>query len=622
MFFITYDTWKAVCDMYFKQKIGRLKSYIQWFPFSKLNIHDKEKIKSKEFFQQYIQSGAAVLFPKFLFRTNNYMQKSDGSFRNSSLLSPLSYLLFESIGKTISRVYHPKRPSDISVFYAGNFDEMRCFYKYDYDAFCKEINAELENYDYFIKTDIRDFFKNINLNKLFSRIDQVSNENCVSITQYQLHLYKEFIYYCGNGNFPLIENSVATSYLATIIYLDDIDVRLNEFIINKIPEIKSFKMVRYVDDLYILIQTDQNCGNLNNVFNDIINEYSSILYEYDLAVNSSKVTLKKVSELNGELKKSLYDEYFNGIKFEIEELANDNVITFLNNIESALLYGDITVDDYNEIIKKSFLIEDVEFTPQEIFNYFIFEKSNVFQNKEVIETINRIICKNISFISLDPKRLTIMILNTKSDMAIKAFLNQLFNRHRAKKWNSYDTTIAINYLIQRGFKHRDLLDVIKLYCTDLYNYYVYFCKNSFISSLNDVDTNKFCNAIKPDHKTYYLYIMYLFEEQKGNMISAFAFFKNYFDRVTAHIAFASHYDDSRKPNYKLFYKESEHKKFYNSINGGAEIIHNAHVLRNSNPLSHSSAELVENNNSTGELKQFIKDMKGLIISICKEKGLI
>lgn len=65
--------------------------------------------------------------------------------------------------------------------------------------------------------------------------------------------------------------------------------------------------------------------------------------------------------------------------------------------------------------------------------------------------------QSISFISLDPKRLTVMIMKTESDRAIKGFLNQLFKKNRSDKWNSYDTTIAISYLIQSKFRHIDLL---------------------------------------------------------------------------------------------------------------------------------------------------------------------
>ena len=622
MFAVTYETWEAVCNMYFNQKDGRLKAYLQWFPFTKLTQNDKEYIVSKSFFDKYIASGAATLFPEFLLRTDNYLQKGDGSFRNSKLLSPLMYLLFQSIGKTISEKYQPERSPQISVFYSGNFDEMRCYYKQDYDSFYKEINAELENYDYFIKTDIREFFGNINLNKLFSRINKIVNAYSVYFTQHHLQLYKEIITYCGEGKFPLIENSVASSYLATLVYLDDIDVNLKDFIANRISNITEFKMIRYVDDLYILISSEEKLTGLNNTFNEIINEYSSLLKEYDLSLNTNKVCLKITGELNDELKKSLYDEYFNGIRCEIADLAPRSMIAFLDRIETEVLFDDITMEQYSQIITDSFSIEGTEFTPIEVFNYFVYENTAVLESTEAIDIVLRIINNNISIISLDPKRLTLLIMDTKSNSAIRALLNQLFARSRAGKWNSYDTTIAICYLIQGRFRHIDLLNVIKEYCPTLYDYYYYFCRQSFGTSLSDRRLNVFCDKVNPDKKAYYLYTMHLFELDKSNLMAAYAYYKNYFDRVTAHIAFQIGFDNSRKPNYKAFYKEGTIKKLYASVPRSDKIIETAHILRNANPLSHSSAELVDNQNSSADLRQAMEDLNKLILDCCKLNDLI
>ena len=69
-----------------------------------------------------------------------------------------------------------------------------------------------------------------------------------------------------------------------------------------------------------------------------------------------------------------------------------------------------------------------------------------------------------------------MIMKTQNSSAIKALLNQLFQRNRKGLWNSYDTTIAISYLIQSEFRHIDLLDALNENSTNLKNYYYYCCK--------------------------------------------------------------------------------------------------------------------------------------------------
>lgn len=91
MFGIRYESWKKVCEMYFGLSLGTLKSYLQLFPFTKLTVSDKEEIKSKEFFEKYIDSGAFVLFPEMMHHSENFIQKADGSFRNSALISPILF---------------------------------------------------------------------------------------------------------------------------------------------------------------------------------------------------------------------------------------------------------------------------------------------------------------------------------------------------------------------------------------------------------------------------------------------------------------------------------------------------------------------------------------------------
>ena len=81
----------------------------------------------------------------------------------------------------------------VSVYYAGNYEYMRPKYKQDYDEFFKELNASIDEYQYFIKTDITNFFSNINIDKLVAQIDQVCNSDEISFSQTQLHLFKELL---------------------------------------------------------------------------------------------------------------------------------------------------------------------------------------------------------------------------------------------------------------------------------------------------------------------------------------------------------------------------------------------------------------------------------------------
>ena len=623
MFGVSYDTWQSICNMYFSLNAGSQKAYLQWFPFTKLSSADKENISGEEFYNSYIKTASFMLFPPAIHRSENYLQKGDGSFRDSSLVAPVLFLFLQSIGLEVHNHYSPIRPSDISVYYAGNYEYLRPKYKQDYDDFFKELNASIDEYQYFIKTDITNFFANISVDRLISQIDKVCNSGTVVFSQTQLHLFKELLTYCGNGRFPLIENSVASSYLATVVYLDAVDKALHEYISKNITAFSSFRIVRYVDDKYILISSDKPIGDLHNAYNEIRNEYSSILKNYGLALNTKKCCLKESKEINLELKKSLYEEYFNGQKHNIEELFSGALYRFLNDLSIELLFDSIDIERYNELINEHFSSDDIEFTPSEVFNYFVYEDEDELKSEPVVKEIVGLVERSISFISLDPKRLTVMIMKTQSDKAIKGFLNQLFRNNRSGKWNSYDTAIAISYLIQSKFRHIDLLDILSDRHPNLYDYYFYHCKNSTIRCFDLWSVKKLAKVIAQDSKAHYLYFMYLCEMKRANYMAAFAYYKNYFDRVTADLDFAAGNDPRlRKPNYNMFYREGTLIRFYSSIDDSKTVIEKAHKLRNANPLSHASSELLDSNNTSKDLCESIKALSALIygyIDILNEK---
>lgn len=613
MFGISYDTWQNTCKMYTNLKSGEKKAYLQWFPFSQIRKSDIDELCSEAFFDRFVKTGAFVLFPSAMHRSENFLQKSDGSFRDSALVSPFLYLIIQAIGKEIANSYISSRPDDIEVYYAGNYEHMRPKYKKDYDDFFKSLNSKIEEYQYFIKTDLTNFFANINIDTLVHRIDAVCNSAEIRFTQTQLQLYKEILAYAGNGRFPLIENSIASSYLATVVYLDEIDKQLHSFLSDKIPDIVDFKMVRYVDDLYILIKSDKPIGYLHSAYNEIRNEYSSILKKYGLALNASKCCIKPTHEINIELKKSLYDEQFNGEKSSIETQFAGSLKAFLLDLSLELLLDSVDVEKYNELIKTHFSHDDIEFTPSEVFNYFVYENQNELKSQDVIDEVAGLVEQDISFISLDPKRLGVMIMGAHNDRAIKNVLNHLFRRHRLGKWNSYDTTTAITYLIQSEFRHIDLINVLETENPSLHRYYRFNCSGSFMRHYKSKKFNSYIDIIGQDWKTYYLYFMYCIEHYRHNNLQAYAFFKNYFDRITAHLAYVTGFDPSdKKPNYKRFFKNQEIKKVYAKIPQSSVIIDRAHDLRNANPLAHASAGLIEKNDSKQKLDECTKELRKLI----------
>ncbi|MBQ7708147.1 MAG: AbiA family abortive infection protein [Lachnospiraceae bacterium] len=611
---IEFSTWTSICSAYRLIGEGAKKASLQWFPFTNLSEKDWDYLTDRDFYEIYIRNASFVFLEKAMHQSENYIQKSDGSFRDASLVSPLLYLVLQAIGYEIARKYDSKRAKDISVFYAGNYDEINVRYKREYDAFFKEINSYQEEYKYYIKTDITSFFSNINLDKLVERIDCVCNEDEAVFSQLRLQVYKRILEYSGAGRFPLIENSVMSSFLATVVYLDQVDCDLYDFLEQKIDSIINFKMIRYVDDLYILLSTKGDKDIAKATYNAVRNEYSSILKNWGLSLNSRKCKLGLTIDINQDLKKSLYDEFYNGEKHSIEELFAGSLECFLEKLSIIVEKECLDVEQYNDLIDEHFSFEDIEFTPAEVFNYFVYESDSQVKSKKVSGLIKSIIQKDISVLSLDPKRLGVMVMKTHNDSAIKATLNELFKRYRSDVWNSYDTTIAISYLVQSEFKHIDLLSILRKQAPSLHRYYYNNCRTSFVKQFNlGAARNKesFYKVIKEDWKAHYLYFMYYTERTKNNNLTAYAYFKSFFDRVTADLDYVNRLYNGEKikrPNYKAFYKENIFLNFYANIEGSDTIIKKAHELRNGNPVSHSSAKIIEDDKTKDDIYRTISEL--------------
>lgn len=619
MFSFEYEDWKMICSQIGLQKRGRKSMYLQWYPFTRLSSKEKETLISESFFNDYIKSGLFLYYSESWLITNNYIMKGDGNFRNASLVSPIMYLVALTIGKSISKVYQSQRQPSVSVFYAGNYDEDRLYYKKDYDVFFKTLNDLSQSYRYFIKTDVKDFFPNIDMNKLFDIINLRFAETGVQIAQKDLLVYKELLLCLGQGEFPLIENCAISSYLATIVYLENPDAKLYAYITDKESHVTEFSMVRYVDDLYILFNSDLSETMITPMVNRIVNTYSSELKKLNLSLNRGKTSWKLTSDISEELKKSLYDEQFNGKECNITDFVDSSLLLkFLGDIKESLLNYNLDAVKYLELINEIFNIPQAEYTPQEIYNSLVYEKHSLFRDAQIIEILFSLVRFDYNFLKLDTKRLTVMLLKTQNGDLIKAMLSELFEANRRGVWNIYDTSLAINYLLQRNFNHADLLKILKDEEQSVHSYYELFCKSSFMASMEQSKQKyirRFGTSIfyKQDDKLFFLYFMYMVEMKKNNYLSAFAYYKNFFDRISAHLAYTINGNQAKgKPNYKGYYKEGAFRHLYAGIADTDKIIEKAHEIRNSNPLSHSSAELVDNNNTAIDILNSIERLGYLI----------
>ena len=115
--------------------------------------------------------------------------------------------------------------------------------------------------------------------------------------------------------------------------------------------------------------------------------------------------------------------------------------------------------------------------------------------------------------------------------------------------------------------------------------------------------NRYLRCIDGDTKAAFLFFMSLCEKNRANYLGAYAYYKNFFDRISADMAFKAGEDPRcKKPNYKGYYHEGDFKRLYQGIPDSESVIKQAHKLRNANPLSHSSAGLIDSDSSSEDSK--------------------
>ncbi|XKU94912.1 Abia family HEPN domain-containing protein [Lactobacillus acidophilus] len=126
------------------------------------------------------------------------------------------------------------------------------------------------------------------------------------------------------------------------------------------------------------------------------------------------------------------------------------------------------------------------------------------------------------------------------------------------------------------------------------------------------NNEKYVSIINGDwKKTYYLYFNFKAELDNKSYMEAYAYFKTYFDRMTALIAA---YIEHADLNIKKYYKKNNLVAVYKNLqqNDAEKIIKKANKLRDRNPLVHSSSEMLGMPDWTENIKNMIKKLTDLI----------
>lgn len=608
MYKIEFKIWEETCELIekYSQKYG--KYYFQLYPIKK--IGSLERIKDYYYYKKMIYNSNIFTEERNFLISEEYTIKKDGTFRNKVLISPIFYIYYNAMVMQIATKYKPKRNKNISVRYAGDYKNKKLHYKQQYIEFTEELINLSYTYDTFLKLDIKDFYNNVDINRLTKLL-----KDSISFNEKEQIHFKEFINYIGNNGLPQIDGGIASSYLATIIYLDIIDNNYFK-IIKKVLNTEDFKMVRYVDDLYIFFNKENN--ELKNLENRLTYEYKNLIYKQNLNLNTKKTRMCGAEYIYEEIS-SISLEDNETFKEELkDDFRKESLINFFEKLIEKTKEEGINYERYHSIINECFYNPEIKYFQLQIYNTIIFKDLKWFKETEIYPTFENILSENNDILIHDPKKLVSAILNMEPELLSKKILNNLYKKNENNEWTVYDSCLAMNYLLYRNFKNSKLLKCLNKYNNELFNYIQFYIETDWIKDLLD-DQKYYLKLSDNSREESNIFLKYLsiIELKKGNYLTFQAYFKSYFESITLSL-----YSIKINKNLKLYNKKDIiefYKEYYEIDEDDKRKISLFLDSRNENPLCHSNIKLINNKSMKTKIEKESNDiLEFLKIIILKE----
>lgn len=597
----SFESWQLACVLVKKER-PRLDKYLQWYPFSNLSQDDWKSIKSEDFYSTYIKDGSFILVESMRFITKGYMQKQGVTLRASTLVAPILYLYLLAFGLEYVRVFENPRNRGVCL-YSGNLKQEWIHYRKSYQAFVESKQFCSEKYKHCIKTDITNFFGSISVDTL---LVEMQNRSDGQFSSTDALFLRGLLLYCGKGGFPTIQNHPTLSFLATQVYLSSTDVSLHERL-SRINGISSFELVRYVDDLFIFFNLEDE-SDLITASHAITNVYADLLRNQGLTLKQEKLKVMTPDEVRtSSVTISAVD--FTGSEIDADFSIKDTAIVGLfSSIAKAIDEGDYSQDVLLSSIEEHFSQETLAIPALSLFRQCLYKMPKVFQNKRIVSAINQVISKgNVGF-TFNTSELVLCLLHTRDETLVKLMLNNLFTSERKRLWSSLDCIIALTYLQQRGMKHKDLLALLKRQDFGLGQYCSSYCVCNFSKTCITSAESRLVKLLRGDIPSKIQYVLYLQNDSTNNSFEKASYFRSFFDRAASYVF-------QKKKNRKKItwlYKEPVLKTLFEDIDGSDVILRTAADVRQNNPLIHASSKIIETPTYKAELDETVEALRALL----------
>lgn len=606
---IEYEEWKKIVEAFFNISNNKLNKHLQTYPFSILSNEQKGVFSSRSFFDDNIKNGRFLGSKGELNCTDSLLQKNNGDLRSVTLVTPLQYLIFTVIGGHLAKKITENK--EISTrYYAGNFEKKDLYYASSYKKFTLSVKKDSTSYDYYFKTDFSNFFPSIDISLLFNKIQELVPDE----DPRTLLIFRHLIEYFGNGKYPIVDGNSGLSFIATECFLSKFDEKLY-YEMKFFEKVTDFNIVRYVDDTFIFFDCSKE--DYGHVKNNIENVFQDITSEFHLNCNHEKQKFGNGEEANDDIRQKLYD-YEQGneeIKYD-DYFKQSNLEELLKNLLE--MTPEKNFSDLKQIFKNSLTISNFKFHYSEILNWYLYEKSQYFEEPIIYQKIYKL-SENANFIfKYHSKQFMRMIINTRDKTTIKKVLNDTFINNRENRLYRYQTIMILEYLLATNFKHSDLKKILKEKSSGIYEYIINYCENYFLPTVKKTEEVK-------DYKLNFLWFMSCYYKKKSMVLEEYAYHKNYFDRKITYIfkdLGVQEVCKKGKISWQYTYSVGNVVKQLRNYKVDQDLIEKvkrAYKLRNENPVNHASSELLNDKKlDSSELKSLINALDN-VISLLEKK---
>ena len=390
--------------------------------FEKIDPLYKKEMNTEKYFNERIKSGIFYGLETEFFGLKYPKPKSLFGIRNYNFISYSLNVLHYTISLYLLKITQElleyiKEDSHIKAFYGGNLlyndnkltiTKKTTYYLNYYKEFKKTIKRSVmnENKNNFIvvKIDIENYFDNISIKKLLENINGLVKNSILNKNDFDeksiidIENFYKFLLY-GKDGIPQSDNNIMSGFIG-YLYLVFADLKISTKVRDiGTNQIKDYKIVRYVDDIYIILEFQEDTLDeiKKNSSLKILTEISDLLYyNFNLKINK-KTKIFDLETENGledlllELKKvSLEFEDFPDEE-KSEKLPQEKFDIIMDKIKYYIDSQDINLfisnddDSSNEIFKEIY---------DPAVSHITKKKENLKKIENILENINYLNCNS------------------------------------------------------------------------------------------------------------------------------------------------------------------------------------------------------------------------------------